>query len=173
MIKKALFIVLISLGFISCKKEVVKEISKEETRQITSVKTYTYSELKPLLEKKDGKTYIVNFWATWCAPCVKELPYFEKINQEYSDKNVEVLLVSLDFPKQVEKKLIPFINKRKLKSEVVLLDTENNDIWMKAIDKSWTGAIPATIIYNKNDRKFYERSFDYKTLESELQSFLN
>jgi hypothetical protein len=44
---------------------------------------------------------------------------------------------------------------------------------MKAIDKSWTGAIPATIIYNKNDRKFYERSFDYKTLESELQSFLN
>jgi thiol-disulfide isomerase/thioredoxin len=173
MIKKALFIVLISLGFISCKKEVVKEISKEETLQITSVKTYTYSELKPLLEKKDGKTYIVNFWATWCAPCVKELPYFEKINQEYSDKNVEVLLVSLDFPKQVEKKLIPFINKRKLKSEVVLLDTENNDIWMKAIDKSWTGAIPATIIYNKNDRKFYERSFDYKTLESELQSFLN
>ena len=173
MIKKSLFLLLISLGFISCKKEVVKENTKEETFQISSVKTYTYSELKPLLEMNDGKTYIINFWATWCAPCVKELPYFEKINRKYSDKNVEVLLVSLDFPKQLKKKLIPFINKRKLKSEVILLDTENNDIWIKAIDKSWSGAIPATIIYNKMNSKFYEQSFDYKTLKSELQLFLN
>ena len=173
MIKKSLFIVLISLGFISCKKEVVKQNTKEKILQISSVKIYTYSELKPLLEKKDGKTYVINFWATWCAPCVKELPYFEKINQEYSDKNVTVLLVSLDFPKHVEKKLIPFINKRKLKAEVVLLDIENNDIWMNAIDKSWSGGLPATIIYNKENRKFYEQSFDYKTLESELQSFIN
>ena len=173
MIKKVLLILLISLGFISCKKEVVNETYKEKALQVSYVKTYTYSELKPLLEKNDGKTYIVNFWATWCAPCVKELPYFEKINQDYSDKNVEVLLVSLDFPKQVEKKLIPFINKRKLKSEVVLLDTENNDIWIKSIDIKWSGAIPATLIYNKNKRKFYEQSFDYKTLETELNTFLN
>ena len=72
------------------------------------VKAYTYSELKPLLEKKDDKIYIVNFWATWCAPCVKELPYFEKLNQDYAAKNVEVLLVSLDFPKQVREKVNSF-----------------------------------------------------------------
>ena len=173
MIKKLLFVLLISLVFISCKKEVVKETSKEEPFQVSSVKTYTYTELKPLLEKNDGKTYIVNFWATWCAPCVKELPYFEKINQEYSDKKVEVLLVSLDFPKQVEKKLIPFINKRKLKSEVILLDDINEDVWIKAIDENWSGAIPATLIYNKNKRKFYEHSFDYETLEKELKTFIN
>ncbi|PKV64932.1 AhpC/TSA family protein [Polaribacter sp. Hel1_33_78] len=173
MIKKLLVILLISLGFISCKKEVVKETSKEKNLQVSSVKTYTYSELKPLLEKNDGKTYIVNFWATWCAPCVKELPYFEKIKKEYDDKNVEVLLVSLDFPKQVEKKLIPFINKRKLNSKVVLLDDINEDVWIKAIDENWSGAIPATLIYNKNKRKFYEHSFDYETLEKELQTFIN
>jgi len=173
MIKKLLVILLISLGFISCKKEVVKETSKEKNLQVSSVKTYTYSELKPLLEKNDGKTYIVNFWATWCAPCVKELPYFEKIKKEYDDKNVEVLLVSLDFPKQVEKKLIPFINKRKLNSKVVLLDDINEDVWIKSIDENWSGAIPATLIYNKNKRKFYEHSFDYETLEKELQTFIN
>ena len=173
MIKKLLVILLISLGFISCKKEVVKETSKEKNLQVSSVKTYTYSELKPLLEKNDGKTYIVNFWATWCAPCVKELPYFEKIKKEYDDKNVEVLLVSLDFPKQVEKKLIPFINKRKLNSKVVLLDDINEDVWIKAIDENWSGAIPATLIYNKNKRSFYEHSFDYETLEKELQTFIN
>ncbi|MFT4801649.1 MAG: thiol-disulfide isomerase/thioredoxin [Flavobacteriaceae bacterium] len=163
MTKTSIFIFFLFAGLISCKKE---------DAQILSVKTYTYNELKPLLEKNDGKTYIINFWATWCAPCVKELPYFEKINQEYSDKNVEVLLVSLDFPKQVERKLIPFINKRKLKSEVVLLDDINENVWIKAIDKSWSGAIPATIIYNKNNRKFYEQSFDYKTLKNELLTFL-
>ena len=163
MSKTSIFIFFLFAGLISCKKE---------DAQILSVKTYTYNELKPLLEKNDGKTYIINFWATWCAPCVKELPYFEKINQEYSDKNVQVLLVSLDFPKQVERKLIPFINKRKLKSEVVLLDDINENVWIKAIDKSWSGAIPATIIYNKNNRKFYEQSFDYKTLKNELLTFL-
>ena len=173
MIKKSLVILLISLGFISCKKEVVKETSQEKNLQVSSVKTYTYSELKPLLEKNDGKTYIVNFWATWCAPCVKELPYFEKIKKEFDDKNVEVLLVSLDFPKQVEKKLIPFINKRKLNSKVVLLDDINEDVWIKSIDENWSGAIPATLIYNKNKRKFYEHSFDYETLEKELQTFIN
>ena len=164
MTKTSIFIFFLFAVLISCKKE---------DAQILSVKTYTYLELKPLLEKNDGKTYIINFWATWCAPCVKELPYFEKINQEYSDKNVEVLLVSLDFPKQAKKKLIPFINKRKLKSEVVLLDDINENVWIKAIDESWSGAIPATIIYNKNNRKFYEQSFDYNTLKNELLTFLN
>jgi hypothetical protein len=101
------------------------------------------------------------------------LPYFEKIKQDYASKNVEVLLVSLDFPKQVNKKLIPFINKHQIQSEVVLLDDTNEDIWIKAINESWSGAIPATLIYSKKNRKFYEQSFDYETLEKEVVTFLN
>lgn len=82
------------------------------------------------------------------------MPYFEKISKEYATNNVEVLWVSLDFQKQVDKRLIPFINKKKLQAEVVLLNDINEDIWTQAVDKSWSGAIPATLIYNKNDRKF-------------------
>ena len=96
----------------------------------------------------------------------------EKLNKEYASKNVEVLLVSLDFPKQKEKKLIPFIVRKNLHSKVVMLDDINEDVWIKAIDSSWSGAIPATIIYNKNSRNFYEKYFDYETLEAELQTFL-
>lgn len=173
--KKILFLFSVLLMISSCKKEVSKVVSvdniKGETAQITSVKIYNYEQLKPLLEKKDDKIYVINFWATWCVPCVKELPHFEKINKEYASKNVEVLLVSLDFPKQVEKKLIPFINKKNLQSEVVFFNDTNEDFWIKAIDESWSGAIPATIIYNKNKRKFYEQSFEYKTLENELKTF--
>jgi thiol-disulfide isomerase/thioredoxin len=173
MIQKSIYILFFLIGFTSCKKEVTKEADVEKTVQVSSVKTYNYNELKPFLEKKDENIYIVNFWATWCAPCVKELPYFEKIKQDYASKNVEVLLVSLDFPKQVNKKLIPFINKHQIQSEVVLLDDVNEDFWIKAIDESWSGALPATIIYSKNNRKFYEQSFDYKTLERELLTFIN
>ena len=172
MIKKFSLLFTILLIFNSCKKEVKKETNKEFENKITSVESFNYKQLKPLLEKKDNKTYIINFWATWCGPCIKELSYFERINKEFASKNVEVLLVSLDFPKQVEKKLIPFINKKQLQSKVVLLDDVNEDVWIKAIDSTWSGAIPATIIYNKSKRKFYEQSFDYKTLKNELQTFL-
>lgn len=170
---KQLFFFFLLVGFLSCKKEAIKDDSKSEIAVITSVKSLNYQQLKPLLEKKDDKIYVINFWATWCAPCVKELPYFEKIKAVYANKKVEVLLVSLDFPKQVEKKLIPFINDKKITSEVVLLDDINEDVWIKAIDEKWSGALPATLIYNKNNRKFYEQSFDYETLENELKLFLN
>ena len=176
MIKKSIYILFVLLIIFSCKNEKLQttkqSIEKELVSSITSVKTYAFNQLKPLLERKDNKTYVVNFWATWCAPCVKELPYFEKIRKEYANKNVEVLLVSLDFPKQVERVLIPFLNKRNIQSDVILLDDVNEDVWIKAIDKNWSGALPATIIYNKGSRKFYERSFDYKTLENELNTFL-
>jgi thiol-disulfide isomerase/thioredoxin len=170
---KSIFLCVIILGLISCKKEVAKKEKREIDTSHITVKSYSYNELRPLLEKKDEKTYVINFWATWCAPCVKELPAFEKIKKQYASKNVEVLLVSLDFPKQIEKKLIPFIARKNIQSKVILLDDMNEDVWIKAIDSSWSGAIPATIIYNKNSRKFYEKTFDYETLEIELQTFLN
>ncbi|TXD48746.1 TlpA disulfide reductase family protein [Polaribacter sp. IC073] len=169
---KSIFLCFIFLGIVSCKKEVAKKEKEALSTSAITVKTYTYKELKPLLEKNDGKTYVVNFWATWCAPCVKELPDFEKLNKEYASKNVAVLLVSLDFPKQITRKLIPFLAKRNIQSKVVLLDDVNEDIWIKAIDSTWSGAIPATLIYNKNKRKFYEQSFTFETLELELQAFL-
>ena len=174
MIKNSLLFALTFLIFVSCKNDNKVEVNNHQTKQlVSSVTTLNFKELKPYLEKKDDKIYIVNFWATWCGPCVKELPYFEKINKNYNKKNVEVILVSLDFPKQVEKKLIPFINKKQLNSRIFLLDDVNEDVWIKAIDSTWSGAIPATLIYNKNKRKFYEKSFDYTTLENELKTFLN
>lgn len=166
--KNIFSLLLVLFLFLSCKKD--NKIT--DFNPVLKVSSLTYSELKPLLNKKDDKVYVINFWATWCGPCVKELPEFEKLKKEYANKNVEVLLVSLDFPKQKEKKLIPFINKKKIKSKVVLLDDVNEDVWIKDIDSTWSGAIPATIIYNKNKRKFYEKSFDYNTLENELKTFL-
>ena len=118
-------------------------------------------------------TYVVNFWATWCAPCVKELPHFEKLNNQYKNQNVEVLLVSLDFPSQYDKKLKPFIEKHQLKSKILVLDDVDQNSWIPKVDSNWDGAIPVTLIYNKRKRQFYDRTFDYAELENELKQFIN
>jgi thiol-disulfide isomerase/thioredoxin len=162
--KKILFTLLI-VSFISCKSD---KTSKEKSNEI-SIKSYTYETLEPLLNKDDDKTYVINFWATWCKPCVEELPVFEKINANYKDKNVEVILVSLDFPNQIETRLIPFIKEHNLKSNVILMADVDQNKWIPKISEKWSGAIPATLIYNKNSRKFYEQSFSYDLLEKELK----
>ncbi|MBL4644043.1 MAG: TlpA family protein disulfide reductase [Flavobacteriaceae bacterium] len=158
----------VAILFVSCKEEGRKDLVKTD-----SIPSYNYAELAPLLSKNDGKTYVINFWATWCAPCVKELPAFEKLLDRYKGENVKVLLVSLDFPSQIESKLIPFIKKNQLKSQVVLMNDPDQDSWIPKISKNWSGAIPATLIYNSKKRVFYERSFEYAELENELQKFLN
>lgn len=152
-----------------------KKVQKTTGNQQENVKiaTLNYKQLKPLLHKNDGKTYVINFWATWCKPCVKELPAFEKLNQEFKDKNVEVVLVSLDFSRQLETNLIPFIKEKKLQSKVIHFEDSNEQFWIKDIAENWTGSIPATLIYNAKKRKFYEQPFHYETLKNELQTFLN
>lgn len=173
---RVLFIVF--FVFVSCKQENKKQevFSNLEKENVIAVKpdleVYNFNEFEKFLNLKDDKTYVVNFWATWCAPCIKELPHFEEINAVYKSKNVEVLLVSLDFPKQYEKKLIPFIEKHELKSKVVALNDPDSNSWIPKVSEEWSGAIPVTIIYNKDNRKFYEQSFSYEELKTEVDTFL-
>ncbi len=130
--------------------------------------------LRPWLEKNDNTVYVVNFWATWCAPCVKELPYFEAVNREFEGENVKVLLVSLDFKKQIESKLLPFIKEKNLKSEVVVLLDPDTNAWIDKISPTWSGALPATLIYKNGERSFYERTFHSQNeLNDIIKPFLN
>ncbi len=151
----------------------ISEINKKENFSEIKIPSINFEELQPLLQKSNDTTYVINFWATWCKPCIKELPAFEKLNKNYSDQKVKVLLVSLDFPKQLESQVIPFVEKRDIISEVVLLNDPDANSWIPKVDTSWTGAIPATLMYTKQHRKFYERSFTFSDLESELKSMLN
>lgn len=146
-------------------------VSKSES--VIDLEVYDFEGFKSFLNKKDDKVHVINFWATWCAPCVKELPYFEQLNSAYRDKNVEVVLVSLDFPHLYESRLKPFIIKNKLDSKVIALDDSNMNHWIPKVDSTWSGSIPATIIYKNDKKRFYEESFTYEALETELKPFLN
>lgn len=105
-------------------------------------------ELEKILSASDDRLYVVNFWATWCAPCVKELPHFEKISEEYEPEKVKFILISLDFPSQIDKKLIPFLKKNKITLPVSVMTNLDYNAWIDRVDNSWQGNIPATLLFN-------------------------
>lgn len=143
------------------------------SQQNTTVKVKNFEQLKPLLHQKNDTLYVVNFWATWCAPCIKEVPYFEQIGQKYKDKKVKVLMVSLDFPQQLESRVIPFIEKQNMKNEVVLLDDPRQNKWIPQVDEEWTGALPATLIYTRDHREFHQKEFTFDELEEIIKPLQN
>ncbi len=131
-----------------------------------------FDSFKPLLEKKDNKVYVINFWATWCRPCVKEMPAFNKLYEEYLDKNVEIILVSLDFGKNIQGRISDFKKRHAIKSKIIILDDPDSNSWINLVNQDWSGAIPATLIYNNTKRAFFEQEFEYEDLETELKKFL-
>jgi len=157
-----------TLGSAQQSSDPIKTYQSEEI----TVKSYNFDRFEQYLNRTTDTTYVINFWATWCTPCIKELPHFEKLNALYRERNVKVLLVSMDMPRQVQDRLIPFIRKKQLKSEVILLDDPDANSWIEKVDPSWSGAIPATVIYNRSNRKFYEQSFTYEQLETEINQLI-
>jgi thiol-disulfide isomerase/thioredoxin len=136
------------------------------------LKVVDYEGLEAHLEQYADRTLVVNFWATWCVPCVKELPYFEEVTTTYEKDDVVVVLVSLDFSNQIDSRLKPFIEKHQLKSEVILLDDPDQNFWIDQVDPRWSGAIPVTIVRKGERKEFYEQSFDsFEELNTIIQSF--
>lgn len=153
----------------------IQQGTAQNTTRVTGnnkLKIVDFSGIESIINQKSDTTYIINFWATWCAPCIKELPHFQKIHDKYSNQKIRVLLISLDFEKQVESKVVPFIRKNKLTPEVIVLNDPKSHIWIDKVDKSWSGAIPATLFINNKKRAFYEKEFEYNELELIVKGFL-
>ena len=111
------------------------------------------NQLKAIIGQPDDRILVLNFWATWCGPCVSELPLFEKLNAE-NRPDVRVALVSLDLDLDPDpKKVYKFVSRKKLRSEVFVLDEKDPNAWIDQIDGEWSGALPATIVINKKTGK--------------------
>lgn len=176
------FFTVLVLSF-SCKEQKTENtevaestMEKNQTASINEVAdvkfpVYDFNAFEPLLHKDDGNTYIINFWATWCQPCIEEMPHFEKVNAEQKENNVKVILVSLDMPNMWKSRLEPYVENKDIQSEVVILDDPKQNVWIPKVSEEWGGAIPATLIYNKDKRSFYERGFTYEELNEELSKF--
>ena len=139
------------------------------------IKIYNFKDFnEKVISGNSGDTLLViNFWATWCGPCVKELPFFEEVNKTYQSKRVKVILVSLDFEKQFQDKLLPFVTEKNLKSELVWLNDTKYNEWIDKVSPEWSGAIPATgFIKNGKVLKFIEKELYLDELEQTINKLL-
>jgi thiol-disulfide isomerase/thioredoxin len=128
-----------------------------------------FSSLEPYLKSNTDTVYVINFWATWCGPCRTELPGMEKIHRDFASRKVKVLLVSLDFPNQ-KKGLDKFLSDNHITAPVLLLNEPDANAWIDKVDPSWTGALPATLIFKGKDRLFFEKELSYEDVNRSVLS---
>lgn len=170
----ALFTACQSSGGDAPADEVETTTETEAAQPAASYTTYeTFEEIAPLFNKQTDTTYVINFWATWCKPCVEELPYFQQLHQEYAGEKVKIILVSLDFPNQIESKFIPFLEKNQLGPDIALLLDDDVNSWGNEVDSDWGGAIPITLVYKGDDRSFHGTQYaSYEELKQMVDQVL-
>lgn len=135
------------------------------------VEVVKFADLQKMMLYTDAPLTVFNFWATWCGPCIKELPHFDMLEAE--NKNVKVYLVSIDFQSELEK-VKKFVVKKSLQTNVLFLDEKDPDDYMGKVSQDWSGAIPATLfVTDLGKTYFHEKAFTKEELEKTIKKYLN
>jgi thiol-disulfide isomerase/thioredoxin len=139
--------------------------------QSATVEVLKWPALQDQLSNKSGKIKVFTFWSAGCKTCVEELPHFEQLHRSFGNQ-LEVVLVSVDQPSVLESKINPIIDKNRITAKVLILDEVDSNAWIDKVDPAWTGAIPATVIIDAdNKRHLYEKALSYQELVKIVNSF--
>lgn len=152
---------------------IVWKVTTAQVASSITVPVLNFGQFEPTLHHQNDSVYLINFWATWCVPCRQEIPAIEQIGSKYANKKFRIVLVSMDFKNQLESQLYPFIKSHQIKSQVVLLHDPDQNHWIDKVDPGWSGEIPFTVIYGRDFRKTYAKSFKYNELDSIINQTLN
>ena len=139
-----------------------------------SARIIHWPEMQAMLADTTDSLTVINFWATWCKPCVQELPYFEKARASFSGKPVRFRYISLDFAADFKSRLLPFISRKMPGAQVYLLDETDYNAWIDKVEPTWGGSIPVTLFINnpKKIRKFASSELGYEQLIQNISSSL-
>lgn len=133
------------------------------------------SSLNKLIKNRNGKILFLNVWATWCGPCKEEFPDLVKLAEKYKNSKVEIIGLSVDYPDEVESKIIPFLQKNKANFKIYVSDFEDVQDLIDFLSKDWNGGIPATFIFDKSgkQKKFILGMHHFEFFDNEINSILN
>lgn len=132
------------------------------------VKLITVAQLESRFKQSNDTTYVVNFWATWCKPCVNELPEFEKLKTAVKGRPIVVILISADLKSKLETSVMPFVKSHSLTGEIYLLNEAPNS-YPEKISPDWSGALPGTLIVKAGHKKFHEATYTYNDLAEAIK----
>ena len=137
------------------------------------VKAVKVTELSKTIS--ESKTpLIVNFWATFCVPCIQEMPYFQEMARQYKSQNISLLFVSLDLKEAYPVKVNAMVKKLDLTYPVVWLNETNADYFCPKIDTSWSGGMPSSLFVNNATgyHKFFEDQLSKEKLEGVIKEMI-
>lgn len=134
------------------------------------VDIYTLEQYRQRVLQDNDTLYVVNFWATWCGPCVKELPHFKEMSEASAGKPVKFILMSLDAQANLAQ-TTAFLQKKKIDIETHLFAAGDPNIWINQLEPSWEGSIPATFLYQKGSKLSFREG--YFSSKKELELFIN
>lgn len=158
--KLLLALILITISFAQSNKNkiIVEKIDKQK--------------LEKIINQRNGKILFLNLWATWCVPCREEFPTINKLVDEYH--NIDFIGISIDYPDEVESKIIPFLKSQNAKFVSFVNGFEKDEDLINFLDKDWNGALPATFIFNIKGEKisFLEGKKSYNEFKKEIQNSL-
>ncbi|MEJ7586473.1 MAG: redoxin domain-containing protein [Ferruginibacter sp.] len=141
------------------------------TIKAQSLPAWKINDVVNYYNKQTDSVYVINFWATYCKPCVAEIPYLQRITGKYASQKVKLLLVSLDLPAFYPLIIQRFAKKNNFTAGVVWLNETDAGVFCPVIDKDWSGSIPATIFVNAATgyKKFIKSAMSESQFELELK----
>jgi thiol-disulfide isomerase/thioredoxin len=133
----------------------------------------SYSDLVAYVNQyqQSGQAVVVNFWASYCVPCLEELKYFESVQAKYASANVKVIFVNLDFPQHLQSRVMPVVKRERLQAEVVLLSDQDGDTWIPEVCPEWQGGLPFTKVMSQNNAQILYHQGKFAT-DKEIESFI-
>ena len=126
--------------------------AKKPSSNVGLIKPAEYSKL---IAGSKGKVLVVNFWATWCAPCIAEFPEFTSIDQKYRPLGVKVVGISADDLGDINDKVVPFVKQQKAQFRIAVQAVEDPQEMIDVVDKKWGGELPATFVYDKRGNRVF------------------
>ena len=110
------------------------------------------AELEQLINNRESKSLFINVWATWCTPCREEFPDLIKLSEKYFNQDIDIVGISVDYPDEVDSKVIPFLNNQKVNFTNYVQNFQKQENLINRLNKNWNGALPATFIFNQKGK---------------------
>lgn len=138
------------------KRELAERARAQWAKEEVTLDLIDEPALKALLKNDTDKVRLINIWATWCGPCVQELPDFVDINRMYRNRDFEFITVSADKPDKKDKALAT-LKKLEASNKNYLFNSEDKYKLIEAIDPEWQGALPYTILIEPGGKVLYRK----------------